>query len=201
MYEFITYMGKHIERKRLCSMEYILSLLKNEGPCFTTLVNVRDRYDKAFGNELYWNYPFCDGVHNGAGILPVQEGFLWLPYDEVDTDTYEQYVLNDASLLTAEEATTLVKELRAYTEGVCAALEDIHMELSAFQYQDGVGTVYYLDQGRDRDKFKAFRRLPAWTSRRAEGLPGLNYTTRAQAQRELDEYARRHGLVPMPITD
>lgn len=75
------------------------------------------------------------------------------------------------------------------------------MELSALQYQGGDGTVYYLNQGRDRDKFKAFRQFPARTSRRAEGIPGLKYTTRAQAQRELDEYARRHGLVPMPITD
>lgn len=197
MYDFITYMGRRIERERLFAMDYILSLLEEEGPRFTTLENVRDVYDKQFGNELYWNYPFCDGLHNGAGILPVREGFLWLPYDEVDSETYEQYVLDDASLLTAAEAASLVEELRAYTEGVCAALGDIQMELSAAQYQDADGTVYYLNQGRDRDKYKGFRRLTP-TTRRPEGLPGLKYTTRAQAQRELDEYAQKHGLTRLP---
>lgn len=79
MYEFISYMGNSIERKRLFPVQYILSLLEDGGPRFTTLEAVRDCYDKEFGNELYWNYPFCDGLHNGAGLLPVQEGFLWLP--------------------------------------------------------------------------------------------------------------------------
>ena len=162
---------------------------------------MRDCYDKEFGNELYWNYPFCDGLHNGAGLLPVQEGFLWLPYDEVDSETYEQYVLDDASLLTAAEAATLLKELRAYMEGSFAALEDIQTELSAHQYRDAEGGVYYLNRGQDRDKFKGFCRFPAGTGRRPEGLPGLKYTTRAQAQRELDEYAHKHGLATMPDND
>ena len=161
MYEFISYMGNSIERKRLFPVQYILSLLEDGGPRFTTLEAVRDCYDKEFGNELYWNYPFCDGLHNGAGLLPVQEGFLWLPYDEVDSETYEQYVLDDASLLTAAEAATLLKELRAYMEGSFAALEDIQTELSAHQYRDAEGGVYYLNRGQDRDKFKGFCRFPA----------------------------------------
>lgn len=32
MYEFITYMGERIERKRLFSKDYILPLLRNGGP-------------------------------------------------------------------------------------------------------------------------------------------------------------------------
>lgn len=197
MYDFIKFMGKTIERKRLFSKHYILHLLEEEGPCFTTLENVRNWYDQKFGNELYWNYPFCDGLHNGAGILPVQEGFLWLPYDEVDSETYEQYLLDDASLLTAAEAASLLKELKAYMGGLCAALEDVSAELSAIQYQDGEGTVYYLNQGMDRDKYKGFRRYPAGSGRRPEGLPGLKYTDRASAQRELDDYAEKHGLNPL----
>ena len=39
------------------------------------------------------------------------------------------------------------------------------------------------------------------SGRRPEGLPGLKYTTRAQAQRELDEYAHKHGLATMPDND
>ncbi len=194
MYDFIAYMGKQIERKRLFSKHYILHLLEEEGACFTALENVRNWYDQQFGNELYWNYPFCDGLHNGAGILPVQEGFLWLPYDEVDAETYEQYLLDDASLLTTAEAASLLKELKAYMKGLCAALDDIGTELSAIQYQDGEGAVYYLSQGMDRDKYKGFRRYPVGACRRPEGLPGLKYTDRAQAQQELDEYARKHSL-------
>lgn len=197
MYEFITYMGQRIERKRLFTKHYILALLEDEGACFTTLENVRNWYDQQFGNELYWNYPYCDGLHNGAGILPVQEGFLWLPYDEVDSETYEQYLLDDASLLTAAEVQSLLKELKAYSGGLCAALEDVSMELSAIQYRDGEGAVYYLNQGMDRDTYKGFRRYPAGTCRRPEGIPGLKYTGRAQAQQELDEYAQKHGLVPL----
>lgn len=193
MYDFITYMGKRIDRKTLVSALDVLSLLKEEGPWFTTLEKIRERYEEQFGNVLYLNYPFSDGPHNGAGILPVQEGFLWLPYDELDSETYEQYVLTDASLLTADEAAILVNELKAYTKGVCGALEDIQVELSATQYKDGDGAVYYLDQGMDQIKYKAFRRSLAGV---CQGIPGLKYTTRAQAQRELDEYARKHGLTP-----
>lgn len=198
MYEFITYMGERIERKQLFSKDHIISLLRNEGSHFTTLESVRGYYGKKFGNELYWSYPLCDGLHNGAGILPVQEGFLWLPYDEVDTETYEQYILEHACLLTAEEASTLVKELRAYAEEVCAALEDIQVELSAVQYQDTEGAVYYLKRRRGRNKFKGFRRFPARSCRRPEGVPGLKYTTRIRAQQDLNKYAKVHNLSPLP---
>ena len=197
MNDFIKYTGRWIGCKQLFSMSFIIPMLEEEGPCFATLEKVRNRYLREFGNELCWNYPFCNGNHNGGVILPVEEGFLWLPYDAVDSETYEQFSLEDAHLLTAGEAKTLIKELTAYTGELCAALKDMRTELSLIQYQDEDGTIYCIQQDMDRDTFRASRRFMSTTYRREEGIPGMKYTSREQAQYELDEYAKKHGLQPV----
>ena len=135
MDEIISFMGKRLARKQLFSKTFILALLEEEGPNFTTLMNVRKWHEKQFGNDLCWDYPFSQGMHNGILFLPVQEGFLALPYDEVDSETYEQFVLENAALLTADMVTVLEQELRAYTEGLFRVLADMCTALSS----DGKG--------------------------------------------------------------
>lgn len=130
MNECIAFMGKQIERKQLFSQTYIIALLEDEGANFTTLANVRGWYIKQFGDELCISYPFVQGSHNGILILPVQEGFLGLPFDEVDEFTFEQFDLSSASILSAAEVADMEKNLKNYTESLFASLCDIHKALS-----------------------------------------------------------------------
>lgn len=133
MDEIITYMGKQITRKRLLSKSFIIALLEDEGPNFTTLRNVRNWYEKQFGDDLCRDYPFSLGMHDGILFLPVQEGFLALPYDEVDSESYEQFVLENAELLTADIVAVLEQELRAYTDELFDALSDMRSALSGWK--------------------------------------------------------------------
>ena len=52
MYEFISYMGNSIERKRLFPVQYILSLLEDGGPRFTTLEAICKALDCQPGDIL-----------------------------------------------------------------------------------------------------------------------------------------------------
>lgn len=131
MNEVITFMGKQIERNKLFSQTFIIALLEDEGANFTTLANVRNWYIKQFGNELSLSYPFSQGMDNGILILPVQEGFLRLPFDEVDEFTFEQFDLHSAGLLTAAEVEVMEKELNTYVENLLGVLADMRTVLSS----------------------------------------------------------------------
>ena len=55
-----------------------------------------------------------------AGLLPVQEGILYLPYTEVSSETYEQFDLQDMGLLTKGQVQALLEQIRnVYSQLFC----------------------------------------------------------------------------------
>ena len=125
----LSYMGKMIPRNELFTKEYIIHVLETGSACFTDLEQIRATYMDKLGLDPCWTYPLGVGAHHGLVILPVWEGFLSLPFTDTDEVTYEQFDLEAAELLDIAAVETLLREVRAYTDGLCAALEDMRSAL------------------------------------------------------------------------
>ena len=125
------YMGLAIDRSNLYSKDALIKLLDTCGGLDSTLDKVRDTYTERFGNQLIWKYPFSDSMQDGSTIIPVQEGFLFLPYNCVFEHGGARYQLSGAELLSAEDIRTLQTECRAYMDGLLSALRDMEHTMQA----------------------------------------------------------------------
>ena len=72
-------MGLKINRISLYRKDELMAILNKYGAFDSTLDKVRDTYTERFGNHLIWKYPFSDNMQGGGTIIPVQEGFVFLP--------------------------------------------------------------------------------------------------------------------------
>lgn len=138
-------------------------------------------------------------MQGGGAIIPVQEGFLFLPYDTVFQHGGARYQLASAELLTADNIHTLQKECGSYMEGLLAALGDMERAMHTYpvkRYVDAQDNLYFVRGGLG-GTFKGFRRYvnPKPGQRRESGIRALNYVTDfCQAQLDLDQYAKKHRL-------
>lgn len=119
----ICIIGDASQAGRLASKSEVLALLQAGESSFTDLAPIRRRYEKQFGDEQIWSFPFCDGSHQGGIFLPVQEGVLYLPYDHIYPDCYEQFELEDARLMDSAEARRLLKILETRYASLAQALQ------------------------------------------------------------------------------
>lgn len=195
----LLFMGLKIEKSKLYDMGRLLSMLDKCGGHDSALNQVRDTYTTLFGNQLIWKYPFSDNMQGGGVIIPVQEGFLFLPYSHVCSDNGALYQLCAAELLSAENIRTLQEECKSYVKGLLAALEDMELTIqgpTVKQYIDAQGNLYFVRAGLG-GVFKGFRRYanPKPGQRRESGIRALNYVEDfGRAQKDLDQYAKKHHL-------
>ena len=194
-----SYMGQEIDRDGLYSRDEVVKLLDLQGATDHTLDQVQSAYMEQFGCQLIWKYPFSDDMQGGGTIVPVQEGFLFLPYKAVFENSGARYQLKHSELLTAEAVHTLMKECRDYTVDLLFSLremEDAIGKQPAKHYMDEQGNLYFVRAGIG-DVYKGFRRLaePKQGQRRESGIRCLRYVKDfGQAQLELDLYAKKHSL-------
>lgn len=118
------YMGITLDFSKLLSKDALLQYLEENGATDRTLADIRNRYESEFGNELMWRYPLSAGLHAGAFIIPVQEGFLSIPYDEIEAQEYELLILEGAGLMDEDEMTFFRNDLKSYTDAFCSAMDD-----------------------------------------------------------------------------
>jgi hypothetical protein len=123
--ELIELDGHSINRQQLAAMAEVMSLIELEGANFVSLEPVRERYEARFGDELCWNCPIFHDGHSGCILLPVQEGILYLPYNEVCSETYEQFDLQGMGLLTKTMAQALLQSLWATYTQLFGLLSDV----------------------------------------------------------------------------
>jgi len=119
------------DRKRdalLCKNE-LMERLSDGDYTDRTLTEIRDEYMNTLGFDPVWRYPFCYDGGLGAVLIPVQEGFLWLPYNIIDIEDNEIYEPDAASLLDAESCRYLIDEMRDYMEPFAAVMEYVAEEL------------------------------------------------------------------------
>lgn len=125
MDEKIFYMGLWIETSKLLSKAEVLSRLKKEGAKYGSLAKIRQEYLRRFGKELAWQYSVMDGTDMGAVILPVQEGFLWIPISSVVSGKQRGYRLNAVELLDTGKIRRLLEEQQAYNRDLQRVFTEI----------------------------------------------------------------------------
>ena len=119
------FMGLQINRARLMAKDEVIDYLKTHGENYSSLSEIRTRYEEEFGMDPVWNYQHCSDFFPGFFIVPVQEGFLSLPYDSVQSDDFEVIVTDSAELLSAEDLHTLLGLYRSYAEELMGAMEEM----------------------------------------------------------------------------
>lgn len=125
------YMNRRIRFPELLSKDELINYLARNGPNDRSLNDVRTRYENILDFDPIWRYPITDDLHAGAFIVPIQEGFLWIPYDDVSLEDYEQFVLADAKLMDEAIAREFRADLYRYAWNLCNVLDDIATILSA----------------------------------------------------------------------
>jgi len=121
----LRYMGVKLDKAELPTKQEVLSYLETYGPTDRQLAHFRDRNYEAYGQDLIWNYPICDGQHFGFYIVPVREGFLNLPYNSLDEEECEVFVLENAYLMSAEDLALFLDQWQSYSDGLMGAMSEM----------------------------------------------------------------------------
>lgn len=117
--------GIEVDTSKLMSKQELLDYLKENGESDRTLSDIRERNYELFNNELMWLYPISDGKHLGTFIVPVQEGFVSLPYDTVDEENYELLEMDDAAMFDAEAFDYFISDWESFSNDLLGALRDM----------------------------------------------------------------------------
>ena len=127
------YMNAALNPKELPAMTDLLASLSDNGADDRALSHLREEQWEKFSKELIWRYPISEGESAGGFITPVQEGILWIPYDSMDKEDGELLELKQAHLLSSEVCQYLLEDLRSYTDGLCAMLQEAAVICSSVQ--------------------------------------------------------------------
>lgn len=131
--------GHRCRWQALVPMTEVLDRLHENGATFSALEPVRERYTGQFGNELCWSYPHSFKGHLGCVILPVREGVLCLPYDALDSETFEQLDAEAIRLLNPEDAQAMMDGLLTQAAELYGVLADVRRALPVPMQDTGPG--------------------------------------------------------------
>lgn len=118
------YMGTQLDFEKFMSKDRLLQRLEESGSNYRALDEIRTEYSAVFGVDLVWNYILDDDLHTGFMMIPVKEGFLSLPYDEIRKETFEQYLLDEAKLFDVESMEHAIDNFRRYSVALLQAMEE-----------------------------------------------------------------------------
>ena len=123
------YMNQQLDPNELPTMQELLTEIDDNGGTDAALSRLRDEQHEKYHNELIWRYPISQGDSAGGFVMPVREGILWIPYDEMEKETGEILRTGDATLLDEETCAQFCDDIRRYTDGLCAAFagENLHL--------------------------------------------------------------------------
>jgi hypothetical protein len=78
--EAIRLIDDYIGVLRLYTKEELLHILKENSATAPELFEIGEKYKKLLGYDPIWNYHLSDDLHEGGYIVPVKEGWLFIPY-------------------------------------------------------------------------------------------------------------------------
>lgn len=117
--------GIKIDTSKLMTKQTFLDHLEENGATDRALAEIREQYYKMFGNELMWHYPISDGMHAGVMIVVVQEGFISLPYHEIDIEEYELFELNHVAMFDEDSLGIFIDDWKSFSVDLLGALNDM----------------------------------------------------------------------------
>lgn len=118
------YMGIQLIPEKLLSKEALLCRLKGSNANYRGLEEIREDYSDIFGKDIVWNYTLDDDLHTGFMFIPVKEGFLSLPYNEVREGTFEEFLVEEAKLFDLESLQDAIDSWTRYSDGLIQALTE-----------------------------------------------------------------------------
>lgn len=130
------YMGRPLVFSKLMSEADVTEYFQRMGAEDRSLTGIRNYYEKVLGFDPIWRYPISDEKYLGAALIPVQEGFLYLPYDYVDAQEYECYCLDGRSLLDYATVRHMQQTMQDYADGLYSAFSDIAVILASYETPD-----------------------------------------------------------------
>lgn len=124
MEQIIDYMDTELDTSKLQTKQ---SVLDHVYGAFMgdALAEIDNGYENEFGLNIIWHMPLSPHERSAGAIVPVQEGFLFLPYKEFDIEVGVMYDVEEAILLDADTASMLRVDHGSYSDGVCDVLGDI----------------------------------------------------------------------------
>ena len=118
-----TFMNLKLNPDELPTMRETLDSLERDGGTDAALERLREEQQKKYRNDLIWRYPISQGDSAGGFILPVREGILWIPFDEMEKEAGEILLTNDAELLGEDACAILAEDLARYSQELFNVLQ------------------------------------------------------------------------------
>lgn len=156
---YIDVNGLAVKMSALKSWTALYNYMKKYGANRTVLMDFCSSYldMKEYGNECYWIYPISDGLHHGTAFILVKEGIVSLPYDTVDKEGYEQFLLEDAKVCDDWASMDIfLTDWESFSDDLIAALKSMRTYLKrqsekiVYQEMDDVkpykGVISILDE-------------------------------------------------------
>ena len=122
--------------EKLLSQQALIGMLEEYGGHDRAMSHVREHYENELGCDPIWRYPISLDTCNGGFIVPVKEGYLFIPYYEVDAEDYEILMLDKTCLMDSETCEYMARECLAYTDALRDELRAIGNELASQQSKE-----------------------------------------------------------------
>ena len=116
------YMNQQLDPNELPTMKELISEIDENGGTDAALAGLREKQYKQYCCELIWRYPISQGDSAGGFLMPVREGILWIPYDEMEKEAGEILRTSDAVLMDEAACRAYADDFRAYADELCSAL-------------------------------------------------------------------------------
>lgn len=116
------YMTFELNPVELPTMKELLAEIVDNGGTDAALAKLREKQQEKYRNDLIWRYPISQGTAAGGFIMPVREGILWIPYDEMEKEAGEILLTDDAELLDEDTCEIMAGDFARYAEQLCDML-------------------------------------------------------------------------------
>ena len=116
--------GITIDKEKLWTKNKVLTLLELK-PNYSSLFQIIKEYNEKFGNEFIWQYSVAFGMYAGIFIVPVQDGFLSIPYNEIEAKQGEVLILDKVKLLDIVSLQLLIEDFKRHSDDLLGALNDM----------------------------------------------------------------------------
>lgn len=113
---------KKLNPEELPTMEELIVEIDENGGTDAALAGLREKQYRQYCCELIWRYPISQGDSAGGFIMPVREGILWIPYDEIEKEAGEILRTGDAVLMDEAACAAYAEDFRHYADELCSAL-------------------------------------------------------------------------------
>lgn len=117
-----SYMKINLNPEELPTMRELIREIVDNGGTDVALAQLREEQHEKYHNELIWRYPVSQGEAAGGFIMPVREGILWIPYDEMEKEAGEILLTDNADLLTEDACEMMADDYSRYAYQLCDVL-------------------------------------------------------------------------------